>query len=134
MTLASTFYPFDREDVFCDAEAWDAVLSRVAKENPEFARDLAVLIYEAVGVIRQGPAGVERGINTLKLGVERLYQYAKTRDLSLMLFLYEIEGLLASDDLPADLMGGAIRRAEAAEARFNARIRKRKRAAEPGTV
>jgi hypothetical protein len=127
MTLASAFYPFDRENVFCGAEEWDAVLSGVAKENPEAARDLAVLMYETIGVISQGPAGVERALNTLKLGVERLFQHAYTCDLSLRLFLYEIEGLLSRGDLPAELIGGAIERAEATEAKFEAKMKKRKR-------
>ena len=127
MTLASTFYPFDKGNVFCDAEEWDAVLSGVAKENPEAARDLAVLMYEAIGVIGQGPAGVERALNTLKLGVERLSQHANTCDLSLKLFLYEIEGLLSHRVLPAKLFGGAIERAEATEAKFEAKIKKQKK-------
>ncbi|HEY6327719.1 MAG TPA: hypothetical protein VI756_00160, partial [Blastocatellia bacterium] len=73
MTLASTFEPFDTEDVFCDRDEWDALFRDDLKNNPDAADRLVRLLYEILRSLCEGGGGSQRTINTLKLGILVLY-------------------------------------------------------------
>jgi hypothetical protein len=79
----------------------------------------------------EGKKGRKRVVNTMKLGVEWLYQYTDARKPSFQAFLYHLEGLLVPSDMPEAAMTGVIERAEAAATRIRAEDTKAKRAKEP---
>ena len=120
MIIASAFEPFDRDNVFYDLETWDAIFSDTIKNNPHAAYSLARLLYKIIKNIGEGKKGVDRTVNTLKLGVEWIYPYTDAHKTSFQAFLFDLEGLMLSGDVPVELMKGAIDRATASEARFEA--------------
>src|SRR5258708_27927887 len=61
----------------------------------------------------EGAAGFDVTVNTVKLGMERVFPLTTAHRSSFTLFLYEMEGVLSIDDLPDNLIGAAIERAEA---------------------
>lgn len=94
---------------------------------PEREDRLAVLVFETIAAIEQKrrPEGVDRAVNTLKLIMEWILTHASAREYCFKPFLYHLEGLLNHGDLPAELIGGAIERADPAEACFTARMKKK---------
>ncbi|HEY6331144.1 MAG TPA: hypothetical protein VI756_17585, partial [Blastocatellia bacterium] len=113
MSMAASFYPFDRDNVVYAPENWLELLGDFAERNPERAGAMALLFSEIIRAVRGGPAGIERGVNTLKTGLERLFPLTHEGELSFRLFLYQLEGVVNGDDWPPQLIGGAVERAEA---------------------
>jgi hypothetical protein len=115
MSIASTFEPFDRENVFYDLETWAAMFETVVKDNPSAADSLALLIYKIIRVLSVGEGGIESEtvINTLKLGVEWIYPFSTAHKMSFKLYIYYLECVLTPQDFPEELLRGAIERAEA---------------------
>ncbi|MGH9822421.1 MAG: hypothetical protein ACREDR_04120 [Blastocatellia bacterium] len=124
MIIASGFEPFDRDNVFYDLETWDAIFSDTIKNNPDAAYSLARLLYKIIKNIAEGKKGIDRTVNTLKLGVEWIYPYTDAHKTSFQAFLFDLQGLMLSGDFPVELMKGAIDRAIASEARFEAEFAK----------
>jgi hypothetical protein len=120
MSITSSFDPFDIENVFYDLDTWKSMFEDAARGNSALADSFAMLLYKIVRELSAGPQGVERTINTLKLGIEFLFQYSDTRDVSFKLFLYYLECVLVPSDFPRDLIGPAIERAEATAMRLYA--------------
>jgi hypothetical protein len=118
VSVASNFEPFDRENVFYDLETWQALFEGVAEGNPAVADSLAMVLFRVIRELSTRPEGVERTINTLKLGVEWLFQYTSAHEVSFKLFLYDLECVLVPSDSPKTLIGAAIERAEAAATRI----------------
>jgi hypothetical protein len=115
MSIASTFEPFDRENVFYDLETWQSMFETVVKDNPSAADSLALLLYKLIRILTAGEGGIETEtvINTLKLGVEWIYPFSTAHKKSFKLYLYYLECVLTPQDFPEDLLQGAIERAEA---------------------
>jgi hypothetical protein len=113
MSIASSFEPFDREDVFYDLETWAGMFEPVVKDNPGAADSLALLLYKIIRVLSTGEGGAETVVNTLKLGVEWIYPFSAAHKMSFKLYLYYLECVLTPQDFPEDLLRGAIERAEA---------------------
>jgi len=113
MSVASTFEPFDREDVFYDLETWAGMFEPVVKDNPGAADSLALLLYKIIRVLSASDGGTETVINTLKLGVEWIYPFSAAHKVSFKLYLYYLECVLTPQDFPEELLQGAIERAEA---------------------
>src|SRR5215469_13183378 len=104
MAIAPTFEPFNRENVFYDLETWEGMLRDAVKDNPRLAEDLARLLYRVVRELATGEEGRERVVNTMKLGVEWLYAHTEAHKLSFIAFLYNLEGRLALQDAPEEIM------------------------------
>lgn len=115
MSIASTFEPFDRENVFYDLETWASMFESIVKDNPSAADSLALLLYKIIRILSVGEGGIETEtvINTLKLGVEWIYPFSAAHKKSFKLYLYYLECVLTPQDFPEDLLQGAIERAEA---------------------
>ncbi|HKV40547.1 MAG TPA: hypothetical protein VJX67_15145 [Blastocatellia bacterium] len=118
MSIASSFYPFDRENVVYAPEDWLELLGDFAERNPERAGAMALLFSEIIRAVRGGPAGIERGVNTLKVGLEHLFPLTREGELCFRLFLYQLEGFIGGNDWTPQLIGGAIERAEAQAKKF----------------
>ena len=112
MSVTSTFEPYDRNNVFHDPEEWDHFLESVVNGNRDSADSLGLVLYKLLRVMSERPDGVQRTLNTLKLGMERLFSLTSTHNLSFTLFLYEMECLLTPDDWPRNLIGPVLDRAE----------------------
>jgi hypothetical protein len=113
MSVASTFEPFDRENVFYDLETWEGMFEPVVQDNPSAADSLALLLYKIIRVLSASDGGTETVINTLKLGVEWIYPFSAAHKVSFKLYLYYLECVLTPQDFPEELLKGAIERAEA---------------------
>jgi len=113
MSVTSRFEPYDRANVFHDIEEWDHFLGAIVQGNRDAADSLSLILYKILRVMSEGPAGVERTLNTLKLGMERIFPFTTTHGSSFTLFLYEMECLLTIEDSPINLITAAIERAEA---------------------
>ncbi|HEY6330819.1 MAG TPA: hypothetical protein VI756_15920 [Blastocatellia bacterium] len=113
MTVASRFWSFDRENVFYDTEAWRAILDPILSCNPEAVESTAWLFYEIIAQLEGGENGSVRVINTLKLGLECIYQYTDLYHLSFQAYLYSLEGLIAPRDRPDQIIFGLVDEAEA---------------------
>ncbi|MGH9829301.1 MAG: hypothetical protein ACREDR_39280 [Blastocatellia bacterium] len=114
MSVTSRFEPYDRDNVFHDSEEWDHFLDCIVNGNRASADSLGLVLYKLLRVMSEGPEGIERTRNTLKLGMERLFPLTTTHNSSFTLFLYEMECVLTGNDSPRNLIGGAIERAESA--------------------
>jgi hypothetical protein len=112
MNIASSFEPFDRRKVFYDQETWEAMFAEAVKDNPHLADQLAWLLYRVVREMAEGKKGRKRVVNTMKLGVEWLYQYTEAHKLSFTAFLYHLEGMLVPSDMAEEITARTIERAE----------------------
>lgn len=113
MSVTSKFYPFDRQNVLFTLDQWKAMLEEVVEQDPLTADAIALTLFELIKALMKGPDPGERTINTLKLGIEWLFRRGSSYALSFTLYLYFLEGLLKESDLPEQLIGGAMDRAEA---------------------
>ncbi|HYL98811.1 MAG TPA: hypothetical protein VEZ90_07630 [Blastocatellia bacterium] len=112
MSITSSFYPYDKDNTFYDLETWQAMLGPLLEKNPEAADSLALAFYKVIRVMSEGPAGIVRALNTLKLAMEWIFPYTTTHNLSFKYFLYYVECMLTPRDYPESLLGGAIDRGE----------------------
>ena len=110
MSIASRFEPFDRDNVFYDRETWEAMLHDELKANSGVADSLALVLYRIIRELDQGKKG--RATNTLKLGVEWLYEYSEARSVSFKAYLYYLEGMLLSPFSVEAILKPAIEEAE----------------------
>jgi len=107
---------FDLENVFCDRDDWDYLFPDTIKNDPAAADSLARLLYETLRSLREGTSGVERTVNTLRLGLACLYPYTTAGRMSFQAFLYDLESLTPTSELPAELLRRTAERAGAAYA------------------
>jgi hypothetical protein len=111
VSITSQFEPYDRFNVIHNTEEWDHFIGVIVKGNREAADSLGMVLFELLRAMSEGPDGFLRSLNTVKLGLERLFPFTTTHKSSFMLFLYELEGLLG--ELPAMPIAPLIERAEA---------------------
>jgi len=131
MSIASQFEPFDRDKVFYDRETWEAMFEESLRQSPGAADSVAWLLYRVIRELDEGKK--VRVVNTLKLGVEWIYQFTQAHKLSFQGYLYYLEGLLVPGEMPEELMRDVIERGEE-EAREIAeadRSEKRRRSGKP---
>jgi len=112
MTIASAFEEFDRNNVVYDVETFEVMFQDGLKYNPHAAESLAFLMFKMVTEITSGAEGLERVINTLKLGVQWVYPYTQAHKMSFRAYLYHLGGLLLVPDYPETVAQRAIDRAE----------------------
>ena len=112
MTIASKFEEFDRNNVVYDVETFEVMFQDGLKYNPHAAESLAFLMFKMVTEITSGPEGLQRVINTLKLGVQWVYPYTQAHKMSFRAYLYHLGGLLLVPDYPETVAQRAIDRAE----------------------
>ncbi|MGH9760937.1 MAG: hypothetical protein ACREDR_35025 [Blastocatellia bacterium] len=112
MSITSNFYPYDKDNVFYDLETWESMLGPLLDKNPEGADSLALTLYKIVRVMSEGPAGIERTLNTLKLAMEWIFPYTTIHSLSFKYFRYYAECVLTPGDCPVSFLGGANERGE----------------------
>jgi hypothetical protein len=120
MSIASSFEPYDREKVFYDLETWQSMFEEAVKGNPDLADHLAWLLYRVIRELADRKKGRKRVVNTMKLGIEWLYQFTDAGKLSFDAFLYYLEGVLVPSDMPEEVMKGVIDRGEATATRISA--------------
>jgi len=112
MSIASGFEEFDRNNVVYDVETFEVMFQDGLKYNPHTAESLAFLMFKLVTEITSGSEGVEKAINTLKLGVQWVYPYTQAHKMSFRAYLYHLGGLLLVQDYPETVAQRAIDRAE----------------------
>jgi hypothetical protein len=99
------------KETFYDADNWQANFEEVLKGNPDLAHELAWLLHRIARELTEGKKGRKRVVNTMKLGVEWLYQFTDARKLSFQVFLLALEGRLTPSDKLEELLKGVIQRA-----------------------
>jgi hypothetical protein len=112
MSTASGFEEFDRNNVVYDVETFEVMFQDGLKYNPHTAESLAFLMFKLVTEITSGAEGLEKAINTLKLGVQWVYPYTQAHKMSFRAYLYHLGGLLLVQDYPERVAQRAIDRAE----------------------
>jgi len=112
MSIASKFEEFDRNNVVYDVETFEVMFQDGLKYNPHAAESLAFLMFKMVTEITSGTEGLERVINTLKLGVQWVYPYTQAHKMSFRAYLYHLGGMLLVPDYPETVAQRAIDRAE----------------------
>jgi len=71
----------------------DYFIAAIARDNRDSADALGLVLFELIRALRDGPDGVQRSLNTLRLRLERLFLFTNTHKSSFTLFLCELEGL-----------------------------------------
>ena len=115
--------------MFINLETWEAMLQDLVEGNPEGAGCLSLVFYWMIRrLVEGGPAAIEPTINSVKIGLEWLFHHSSAHEACFKLFLYDLQEVLDTEDQPTNLIGAAIKRGEATDARFEAQAAKGERA------
>lgn len=97
-------------NLLADDLTWKAILEPALCKDSAGVEALARLLFTLRGAIDSGPEGAMRASQTLLNGIELAYLHTEAHRAALRLYVLSLEGNLAPQDEPLQLISAAIGR------------------------